>query len=171
MWGAIARIILRNRIVILLILLAITVFMGWQASKIELSYQFAKPLPQDDQAILDYNAFKKMFGEDGNVMVIGLQDSNLFKLSKFNDYFDLVNNIKQTSGIKQILSISNLYNIYKNDSLKKFQFLQILNKKPDSQQELDSIKKVIYSLPFYNGLVINKKTNATVMAITFGLSI
>ncbi|PIX36215.1 MAG: patched family protein [Bacteroidetes bacterium CG_4_8_14_3_um_filter_31_14] len=167
MWGAIARIILRNRIVILLILLAITIFMGWQASKIELSYQFAKPLPQDDQAMLDYNSFKKMFGEDGNVMVIGLQDSNLFELSKFNYYYDLVNDIKQTNGIKQVLSVSNLYNIYKNDSLKKFQFLQIINKKPNSQQELDSIKKVIYSLPFYNGLVINKKSNATVMAITF----
>ena len=167
MWGTIARIILRNRIVILLILLAITIFMGWQASKIELSYQFAKPLPQDDQAMLDYNSFKKMFGEDGNVMVIGLQDSNLFELSKFNYYYDLVNDIKQTNGIKQVLSVSNLYNIYKNDSLKKFQFLQIINKKPNSQQELDSIKKVIYSLPFYNGLVINKKSNATVMAITF----
>ncbi|PIY04343.1 MAG: patched family protein [Bacteroidetes bacterium CG_4_10_14_3_um_filter_31_20] len=167
MWGAIARIILRNRIVILLILLAITIFMGWQASKIELSYQFAKPLPQDDQAMLDYNSFKKMFGEDGNVMVIGLQDSNLFELSKFNYYYDLVNDIKQINGIKQVLSVSNLYNIYKNDSLKKFQFLQIINKKPNSQQELDSIKKVIYSLPFYNGLVINKKSNATVMAITF----
>jgi len=167
MWGAIARIILRNRIVILLILLAITIFMGWQASKIELSYQFAKPLPQDDQAMLDYNSFKKMFGEDGNVMVIGLQDSNLFELSKFNYYYDLVKDIKQTNGIKQVLSVSNLYNIYKNDSLKKFQFLQIINKKPNSQQELDSIKKVIYSLPFYNGLVINKKSNATVMAITF----
>jgi len=167
MWGAIARIILLNRIVILLILLAITIFMGWQASKIELSYQFAKPLPQDDQAMLDYNSFKKMFGEDGNVMVIGLQDSNLFELSKFNYYYDLVNDIKQTNGIKQVLSVSNLYNIYKNDSLKKFQFLQIINKKPNSQQELDSIKKVIYSLPFYNGLVINKKSNATVMAITF----
>jgi len=167
MWGAIAKIILRNRIVILLILLAITIFMGWQASKIELSYQFAKPLPQDDQAMLDYNSFKKMFGEDGNVMVIGLQDSNLFELSKFNYYYDLVNDIKQINGIKQVLSVSNLYNIYKNDSLKKFQFLQIINKKPNSQQELDSIKKVIYSLPFYNGLVINKKSNATVMAITF----
>jgi len=167
MWGTIARIILRNRIVILLILLAITIFMGWQASKIELSYQFAKPLPQDDQAMLDYNSFKKMFGEDGNVMVIGLQDSNLFELSKFNYYYDLVNDIKQINGIKQVLSVSNLYNIYKNDSLKKFQFLQIINKKPNSQQELDSIKKVIYSLPFYNGLVINKKSNATVMAITF----
>jgi len=167
MWGTIARIILRNRIVILLILLAITIFMGWQASKIELSYQFAKPLPQDDQAMLDYNSFKKMFGEDGNVMVIGLQDSNLFELSKFNYYYDLVNDIKQTNGIKQVLSVSNLYNIYKNDSLKKFQFLQIINKKHNSQQELDSIKKVIYSLPFYNGLVINKKSNATVMAITF----
>jgi predicted RND superfamily exporter protein len=71
MWGSIASIILRNRALLLGLLFAITVFMGWQASKIELSYEFVRPLPKDDKAIIDYDAFKKMFGEDGSVMVIG----------------------------------------------------------------------------------------------------
>jgi len=167
MWGSIARIILRNRILILFVILAITAFMSWQASKIELSYQFAKPLPQDDPAMIEYTAFKKMFGEDGNVMVIGLQDTNLFELNKFNEYYELCYNIKNIKGIKQILSVSNLYNITKNDSLKKFEFTQVINDKPKNQVQLDSLKKLIYSLPFYNGLVINKETGATVIAITF----
>jgi len=141
--------------------------MSWQASKIELSYQFAKPLPQDDPAMIEYTAFKKMFGEDGNVMVIGLQDTNLFELNKFNEYYELCYNIKNIKGIKQILSVSNLYNITKNDSLKKFEFTQVINDKPKNQVQLDSLKKLIYSLPFYNGLVINKETGATVIAITF----
>jgi len=166
MWGAIASIILRNRIVILLILLALTVFMGWQASQIELSYQFVKPLPKDDQAMVDYNSFKKMFGEDGNVMVIGFQDSNLFELPKFNGLFDLGKDIKKISGIKEVLSVANIYNIIKNDSVKKFEFKQLLKEKPVSQNELDSLKKIILSLPFYEGLVINKDY-ATLMLITF----
>lgn len=167
MWGAIASLILRNRIAILLVLLAITVFMAWQASKIELSYTFVKPLPSDDQAMVDYSSFKRMFGEDGNVMVIGLQDSNLFELSKFNDLYDLGKEIKNIVGIKEVLSVTNIYNITKNDSLNKFEFNQLIKDKPKTQLELDSIKEIIYSLPFYDGLVINKETNTTLMAITF----
>ncbi|MBI5540493.1 MAG: MMPL family transporter [Bacteroidia bacterium] len=167
MWGAIASLILRNRVAILLVLLAITVFMAWQASKIELSYTFVKPLPSDDQAMVDYSSFKRMFGEDGNVMVIGLQDSNLFELSKFNDLYDLGKEIKNIVGIKEVLSVTNIYNITKNDSLNKFEFNQLIKEKPKTQLELDSIKELIYSLPFYDGLVINKETNSTLMAITF----
>jgi predicted RND superfamily exporter protein len=167
MWGAIASLIIRNRIAILLILLAITVFMAWQASKIELSYTFVKPLPGDDEAMVDYNSFKKMFGEDGNVMVIGLQDSNIFELSKFNDLYDLGKEIKNINGIKEVLSITSLYNIIRNDSLSKFDFNQLINNKPRTQVELDSLKKIILSLPFYEGLVINKETNTTLIAITF----
>jgi uncharacterized protein len=167
MWGSIARIILRNRIAILLILLVITVFMGWQATKIQLSYTFVKPLPSDDPAMIDYTSFKKMFGEDGNVMVIGLQDSNLFELSKFNGWYDLGKEIKSINGIKEILSVANIYNIVKNDSLNKFEFKQLITEKPTSQHQLDSIKEVIFSLPFYEGLVLNKETHTTLMAITF----
>lgn len=167
MWGSIAKFILRNRLLLLGILFVITVFMGWQACKIELSYEFVKPLPKDDKAIVDYAAFKKIFGEDGNVMVIGLQDSTLFQLDKFNGWFTLSNSIKNIQGIKEVLSVANLYNISRNDSLKKFEFRHILKNKPATQDELDSIKNVIFSLPFYEGLAINKETHTTLMAITF----
>ncbi len=167
MWGTIASLIIRNRVAILLILLTITIFMAWEASKTELSYTFVKPLPVDDQAMIDYDAFKKMFGEDGNVMVIGLQDSSLFTLETFNGLYDLGTEIKQFSGIKEVLSVANIYTIVKDDSLKKFDFKQLLKSKPSTQGQLDSLKTLIYSLPFYDGLVINKKTNATLMAITF----
>lgn len=141
--------------------------MAWQASKIELSYEFVKPLPQTDSALIEYEAFKKMFGEDGNVMVIGLQDSSIFKLENFLAWDKLGKDIKKVFGIKEILSIANLYNVTKNDSLKKFDFKQILASPPKTQEELDSVKKIIWSLPFYDGLAINKETHASLMAITF----
>ncbi|MBI5219198.1 MAG: MMPL family transporter [Bacteroidia bacterium] len=167
MWGKIATTILRNRILILILLTLFTAFMGWQAGKIELSYEFARPLPKNDKSLLEYDSFKKMFGEDGNVMVIGLQDSSIFSLSKFNGWYDLGTDIKKVNGIKEVLSLTNLYNIQKNDSLKKFEFKQILKEKPGTQQELDSLKAIILSLPFYEGLAINKETHTTLMAITF----
>lgn len=167
MWGSIAKIILRNRVLLLIILSVITMFMGWQASRIELSYEFVKPLPKGDKAMVDYDSFKKMFGEDGSVMVIGLQDSTLFRLEKFNGWYNLAQNIKNVNGVKEVLSVANLYNITRNDSLKKFQFRHILDHKPRTQEELDSVKKEIFSLPFYEGLALNKETNTTLMAITF----
>jgi predicted RND superfamily exporter protein len=167
MWGKIASLIIRNRIAILIVLSSVTVFMTWQASQIELSYTFVKPLPGDDPAMIDYNAFKKMFGEDGNIMVIGLQDSNLFKLSTFNGLFNLSHDIKNISGIKEVLSVANIYNISKDDDLKKFEYKQLIKNQPTSQSQLDSLKTLIYSLPFYEGLIYNKETNATLIAITF----
>jgi predicted RND superfamily exporter protein len=167
MWGKIASRIIRNRITILIILLAITVFMGWHASKIELSYSFVKPLPADDQEMIDYNSFKKMFGEDGNVMVIGLQDSNLFQLAKFNDLRQLVNDIKSISGIKATISITNIFNIIKNDSISRFEFNPLIKDKITSQKQLDSLKEIIYFLPFYEGFLLNKETNASLIVITF----
>ena len=71
MWKLIARYILTNRVKVLVALLVITLFFGYLSTKIELSYKFARVLPNDDQSQIDYDAFKKLYGEDGNVMVIG----------------------------------------------------------------------------------------------------
>jgi predicted RND superfamily exporter protein len=126
-----------------------------------------KPLPSDDPAMVDYTAFKKLFGEDGNVMVIGMQDSGLFKMDKFNGLYDLVLDIKNTKGIKEVLSVVNLYSITRNDSLKIFEFNPVIVNRPKNQAEVDSLIKVIGSMPFYEGLVLNRETHTTLIAVTF----
>jgi len=158
---------LRNRAVFLIILALITAFMGWEASKIELSYELVRPLPTTDKAMIDYTNFKKTFGEDGNIFVIGFEDKNFYQLQKFNDWYTLGEDIKKIDGIKDVLSIAKLYNIVRNDSLKRFDFQPIVTRKPSTQQEVDSIRNVIGSLPFYEGLAFNSKTGATLMTITF----
>lgn len=167
MWRFLSNKILRNKITFVIVLMLITVFMGYEATKIELTYNYPQILPSDDPTYIEYENFKKMFGEDGSVMVIGLQDKNFFELKKFNDWYELSNQIKAISGIKELMSVAKLYNIHRNDSLVKFDFAPVISRTPQSQSELDSLKTVIESLPFYDGLVYNKETGAQLMAITF----
>ncbi|HSH66437.1 MAG TPA: MMPL family transporter [Bacteroidia bacterium] len=167
MWKFTASLILKNKITFIVLLSLITAFMVFKTSQIRLSYDFARVLPSDDPTYVDYLEFKKRFGEDGNVMVIGFQDEKLFSKDVFNDWSKLNKSVKNINGIKDVLSISSLYNIYKNDSMGKFDFKPISPKNNYTQSELDSIKSLIYSLPFYEGLVYNKESNTTLMAITF----
>lgn len=167
MWKYIAGKILRNKLICLAAVGLVTAFMVYETCQIKLSYDFARVLPNDDPAYVEYMNFKKKFGEDGNVMVIGFSSPNLFERELFNDWNTLNKQIKSINGIKDVLCISSLYNVQKNDSLTKFEFKPISPAKNYSQENLDSIKELIYSLPFYDGLVYNKETGATLMAITF----
>ena len=167
MWKYFSDILLRNKLAFTLALLLITAFMGFETSKIELSYDFAKILPDDDSSYVEYVRFKKQFGEDGNVMVIGFEDKQLFQLTKLNDWYKLTDTIKNIQGIKGVLSITSLFKIVKNDSLEKFEFLPVINHPFYNQQQVDSFKQDILNLPFYKGLIYNKETGANLMAITF----
>lgn len=167
MWKFAAGKILRNKIAFLAGIILITGFMIYETCQIKLSYDFARVLPSDDPSYVEYMNFKQKFGEDGNVMVIGFSSSNLFAPQLFNDWSALNKKIKSIRGIRDVLSIASLYNVHKNDSLQKFTFVPVSTGDHYSAAMLDSIKSVIYSLPFYDGLVYNKETGATLMAITF----
>lgn len=167
MWSYLGRAILRNRTTYLIVLLIITAFFGYEASRIQLSYAYARALPVDDPAYKDYMQFKELYGEDGSVMVIGFQDKDFYQLKKFNGWYDLTEKIKTIPGIQDVLSVTKLYRLERNDSLNKFDVKQVLSRKPETQAELDSIKKQILGLPFYEGLAFNTETGATLMAITF----
>ena len=140
MWENSARIILRQRIAILIIIGLLTALMGYYSRFAEIRYDFAKMLPSDDSTFIEYENFKKLFGEDGNVLFAGITDKELYQLDHFNAWYDLGEKMKQLEGVEEVVSVARLYNLTRNDSLKKFDFLPILNRKPQSQQELDSLR-------------------------------
>jgi uncharacterized protein len=140
--------------------------MAFMATRVQLSYEMAKMLPADDSLSVQYSSFKKRFGEDGNVLVIGAINPNIFKLEEFNAWYDLGNDLKKIEGIEAVVSLSRTLNLVKNDSLRQFGFDQIVKNRPTSQAEVDSIHNILKSLKFYEGFVYNSKTNACLMAIT-----
>jgi predicted RND superfamily exporter protein len=94
MWKAVGEGVLRYRIFFLVLLVAATIFMGWQASQVKLSYEFSKAIPTDNPKYIAYQNFKKQFGEDGNLLVIGVQTDQFFRQAFFNDYRKLQQDIK-----------------------------------------------------------------------------
>jgi len=166
MWNFLVRFILRNRLGNLIAILVITAFMGFMATKVHLSYEMAQMLPETDSTSIIYNHFKETFGQDGAVLFIGIKDDKLFSLNEFNDWYDLTTRLRAVDGVQEVLSIGKLYTLVKNDSTRKFDFKPVFEQKPQTQAELDSLKKRIYELPFYDGLIINKETNATLMMLT-----
>lgn len=167
MWKHFSSLLLRNKLIFTISLLAITAFMVFETLKIELSYEFAKILPDNDSSYIEYLNFKKQFGEDGNVMVIGFKDKHLFQLQKINDWQALTSDIKNIQGIKGVMSITSIFKVVKNDSLNKFEFTPIIQEPFKNQTEVDSFKEEVYNLPFYKNLIYNKETGANLMAITF----
>jgi len=165
-WPFLVRRILRNRFQFLIIIFAITAFMSYEARDVKLSYEMTRILPASDSTYIVYQQFKEQFGEDGSVLFIGIQDTNLFQLKEFNDWFDLSEKIRRVPGVEEVVSITRLYNLQKNDSLKKFEFVPLTRRPPENQSQLDSLKKIIYSLPFYDKLILNKETSVTLIAVT-----
>ncbi|MCD6660180.1 MAG: MMPL family transporter [Lentimicrobium sp.] len=170
MWNFLVRFILRNRLGNLIAIILLTAFMGYKAIDVHLSYEMAQMLPASDTTSRAYEKFKATFGQDGAVLFIGIKDEKLFTLSEFNDWLELTENLRRVDGVQEVLSIGKLYTLEKNDSSRKFDFKPVFEGKPQSQAELDSLRKKIFDLPFYDGLIINKETNATLMMLTLDKS-
>ena len=165
MWGSLARLILRFGYLWLSILVVLTIFLGWQASKVTLSYEFSRAIPTDNPKYQDYQAFRKQFGEDGNLLVIGIQTDRLFQKDVFNDYLQLSRNLKNNRGVTDVISMPSAVNLVKAADSEKLQAVPIFKDSLLSQEMIDSSRSVFLSLPFYKGLLYNEATNAWLMGV------
>ncbi|MDI3318431.1 efflux RND transporter permease subunit [Pinibacter soli] len=160
MWEKLGQFVLKNRVILLVLLLAATGFMGYHTSKLQLSYDFSRAVPTDNAKYQEYLAFKQKFGEDGNMLVIGFETKDLFKENVFNEYRKLVENLKKVNKVEDVISVANSITLAKNDSSEKLKAVQIFPKGNLSQQDLDSGKAKFLNLPFYRGFLFNPETNA-----------
>ncbi len=171
MWYKLGEFVLKNRVLLLVLLLASTAFMAWQASQIELSYDFAKAIPTDNPKYKSYMAFKAEFGEDGNALVIGVEDKDFFTPAKFAAYRKMLAEIKQVEGTAGQLSVSGAVDLVKADSAETLSAVPIFTDTIRTQSDLDSARARFENLPFYRNLLYNPETHAYLAAITINKQI
>lgn len=164
-WRALGKIILRNRWAFLAAWAVITAFMTYETTRVKLSYEFYKTVPEDNAAFQDYEAFKEIFGEEGNVLFLGVQSEEFFQLDFFNDWCALEKEIRNTQDIESTLSVPSTYNLVKNTSERRFDIQPLVVDPPKTQAELDSIKNDFLRLPFYKDRIYSPDSNTYVMLI------
>jgi predicted RND superfamily exporter protein len=165
MWERIGRFILNYRLPLLLILAALTGFMTWRASKVELSYDFSRAIPVNNPKYKAYKEFLRKFGEDGNLLVLGIKTDKLFKEKIFNSYATLQQNLKKVSGVEDVIGVPTAINLIKVAETEKLKVDTIFLPGKLSQAEIDSGAAVFLNLPFYQHLLYNPETNAWLMGV------
>jgi predicted RND superfamily exporter protein len=165
MWQNIGRFILKYRLPILITLAALTAFMGFHASKVQLSYDFSRAIPLNNPKYKVYQEFRKTFGEDGNLLVLGIQTDKFFTEKIFNNYTSLQQKLKQQFGVDDIISIPSAVNLVKVPETEKLKADTIFADRKLTQTELDSAANKFLNLPFYRKLLYNPETTAWLMGI------
>ncbi len=171
MWQALGKAVLKFRIPLIIALVLLTVFMGYHASKVQMSYDFSRAIPTDHPKYKAYLEFKKTFGEDGSLLTIGFTSANFFEVTQFNALTGFQERLKKINGVEDIISVNGAVTLKKNDSTSKLDAIRIFPTSIKSQQALDSLKDIFYSLPFYRGLLYNPDTKAYLLGLRINSAI
>ncbi|MDC9721712.1 MAG: efflux RND transporter permease subunit [Urechidicola sp.] len=165
-WTHISRLIIKNRIIILLLIGVATYFMTTQMQYMRFSYTEANLLPEDHEVNVEYEKFLELFGEEGNVMILGIQDSTIFTPKKFNNWNALAKEINSFPEIDQTISIGDIQKLKRDDNLRKFVLEPLYDSIPKTNQEVLKIKNILFNkLPFYDNILYNKETETVVMLV------
>lgn len=166
MWIKLSQIILRNRILILSALLGLTIMFGYNAlHNVKMDNKYGTMLPKDSEAKQNYIKLKALFSENESLLIFAIDNKDLYQLEKFNAWYELGKTISKYEAVDSVFSEAHLYQLSKNTKDKKFDLEKVIDHKPESQEELDSIKTIIKSNPFYDGLIYNDSTGSSLMMV------
>lgn len=171
MWAALAKSILKYRIPLMIGMIVLTGILGYEASKVQMSYDFSRAIPTDHPKYKAYLDFKEKFGDDGNLLTIGFASDSFFTVSTFNALGAFQEKVKQVPGVEDIISTNGAIHLVKNDSTGKLEAKKIFPHRVRTQQELDSLRGVFMSLPFYKGLLYNPETQAYLVGLRINKNI
>ncbi|MBE7639472.1 MULTISPECIES: efflux RND transporter permease subunit [Salegentibacter] len=165
-WNSIARLILRNRIIILLLIIATTVFFASQWKNMRFSFTEANLLPDDHQDNIAYNEFLDKFGEEGNVVLLGIQDSALFEPENFQAWKKLTHTLESSPAVDFTISLSNLQQLKKFEDPSRFEMVPFISEEKPTKEALQQYQDKLYNqLPFYENLVYSSHSNTVQSAI------
>ena len=165
MWQKLGNFVIKHRLILLISLFVATSVMGYFASQVKLSYEFAKAIPTDNDKYRAYQAFKAKFGDDGNLLVAGVQTKRLFELPVFKAYAKLHQQIKQIKYVEDVLSVPFAITLKKDSATEKLLPQRIFADSIQTQAELDSAVKIFYTLPFYRTLLYNPDSSSYLMGV------
>jgi len=171
-WSALARFILRNRTFLLILIAIITFGLSTQWENMRFSTTEANLLPDDHVVNLEYNTFLDKFGEEGNLIIIGIKDSSLFTPEKFKAWNKLSQDILKYKEIDFTISIGDLLKLEKRKDTTAFRLVPFIKDSIFTDKKLKSYQYELYNkLPFYNGLVYSPNKQSIRTAIYMDKSI
>ena len=149
-----------------MVIAAVTVLLTMQWQNMRFTYTEANLLPDDHPYNQEYNQFLEEFGEEGNLMILGVKDSTLFEPEIFKAWTQLASDLNAYSEVDLTLSIGDLQKLEKNTDKTEFDLVPFIQDTAFTAEQLDRYKFELFNkLPFYEGLVYSPNKQSVRTAV------
>lgn len=166
-WTRVSRLILKSRYIILVIIAAFTYFLATQMQYMRFSYTEANLLPENHEVNIDYNKFLKIFGEEGNVIILAVDDDSIFTPAKFNAWNKLTKSFDSVNEVDFTIAVGDIKKLKKNTEAEKFDVEPLYIKTPETTEDVLAIKHELFdNLPFFDNFLFNKETG-TIRSVVY----
>ena len=166
MWNNISNIILRRRIWIIIGLIAITGFLATNLRYNKISYDLTRLLPVGDSTSIIFKEFKETFGVNDNVYLISTEDTSLYRLNKFQKFYDFSKKLEKETAVDSVFSVANFGYLKLDKSTKSFTIEKALKGRPETQSQIDSALDILHNQPFYQGILYLPESEISLIAIS-----
>jgi predicted RND superfamily exporter protein len=160
-----AKGIVKFKWLIILVVLGLTVFFGYQTKFLTINSDILSSLPDDDPAASLYKEIGTQFGGNDMGMIV-LESDNVFKAEILQHIKQITDSLRYTDGISTVTSLTNILDIKSSEWGIEIGKLVDEYNLPDKQSQLDSLKNYVFSKEMYKGAIVSEDGTASVVMFT-----
>ncbi len=161
-----AQWVVKWRLPIVLIVLALTVFFGYYAAQIKVDANIVNSLPDSDPAAKLYKEVGKKY--QGNTTgIIILQTDNVFRTDVLEDIRDITDSLMAMNGITHVTSLTNIIDIRTSEWGMEIGRLVDEYDLPDTPEELAQLRDRVFSKDMYRGIIVSEDSTTTSIIATY----
>jgi predicted RND superfamily exporter protein len=161
----VSKFILKIRWLIILLVLAITVFLAFQIPSIRINSDVISSLPDNDKDAVLLKKIGAKFGGNRTGMII-LESENVFTPEVLDHVKQISDTLSEIEGISAVTSLTNIMDIRADENGLEIARLIDEDNPPDSPEELTLLKEKVLSHPNYKGTIVSEDGTSTVIVFS-----
>ncbi len=154
--------VVRNRIIVIVVLILATLFFGYKITRLKLNADFSTYLKQDDPLVKEYNRIGEMFAGKSLVMV-PVESEDVFSFQTLYLVKKLTDAYKNLPNVSYVASLTSVIDFKKTDwGLEVGKLLQD-GEIPESDAELKRLRDYVLSKEMYVGDLVSEDGKAAII--------
>lgn len=154
-----ADLIIKNRLLVLIIIVGITAYFGYYLTQLRVTTNFNELLPQDHEYVKIHNEFRKIFGgANFLVTMVSVKEGDIFNKETLGKVRYITNELEKIPGIDRYKIVSIASKKLKNPKITSWGIEGVplmFPEVPKTEKEMEELKEAIYSNEAYYGSFVS----------------
>ncbi|MBN2174348.1 MAG: RND family transporter [Bacteroidales bacterium] len=157
--------IIKFKWIIVVVVIALTVFLGYQIKNLQINSDVIDSLPDDDPDAVLFKRIGEEFGGN-NMGIVILETDNIYKTEVLRHISQITDTIKNIEGISSVTSLTNIIDIKGGDFGIEIGKLVDEYDFPETVEQLQMLMERVNSKDLYSGSIVSKDGTATLVIFT-----